>query len=272
MAQLYQNQLSVHKSGVGLKCLAVAIIDVEAWYWIYSSYQLTSLTSVQSLDCLSIPVALIVTRIFMGRSYNNAQYGAVLLSTVGVLVVVYADYDPADSSGVRGDLMCAVGAVLFGVSTVCQEWIISDLSEVYQYLGTMCWYAASYSLLKAGLMEGPVVVRVLSDQPLIALYMVAMATTQFVFYSVMPTMLQRFGAGSATINILTADVYAALAGVLLFGMSYGALYILGMGVVVAGILIYTLTSDEGLSSAASTCEKCRDTNYSSGEIESLMVS
>lgn len=227
---------------LGLKCLANAIIDVEAWYWIYKAYNLTSLTSVQSLDCLSIPVAIIISRIFLHKAYNKYQYGAILLSLFGVLLIVYSDYDPDDSSSVRGDIMCALGAVLFGASTVCQEWIIEEVG-MYEYMGTICWYAIGLSAIKVAALEGGVVLRVVVNQPKIWVWMLALAISQFIFYSAMPIMLKNFGSGSATINILAADAYAAIAGVHIFNMSYDSVYIMGMCMTCLGIVVYTLMGD-----------------------------
>ena len=240
-----------------MKCFANAIIDVEAWYWIYKAYNLTSLTSVQSLDCLSVPVVIFISRVFLHKSYNWYQYGAILLSLLGVLFIVYSDYDPKDSSNVYGDIMCALGALLFGVSTVCQEWIIEDVS-IYEYMGTVCWYAMALSVLKVGVLEGHILFEKVSWHPHIPLWMLALGVSQFIFYSAMPTMLSMCGSGAATINILAADIYAAIAGVILFKLSYDALYISGMAVTCVGILIYTLKGegkevDSQISDESSDC-------------------
>lgn len=240
--QFKQNGLSIHLSRTGFKSFANAMIDVEAWYWIYKAYNLTSLTSVQSLDCLSIPVVILISRFLLHKSYNWYQYGAVLLSILGVLFIVYSDYDPQDSSTVEGDIMCALGALLFGVSTVCQEWILEDVG-VYEYMGTVCWYAILLSGIKVAVLEGDILVRNVARHPHILLWMLALGASQFVFYSAMPAMLLKFGSGAATINILAADVYAAVAGVILFSLSYDAFYITGMAVTCIGIIIYTLKGE-----------------------------
>ena len=178
----------------------------------------------------------------MHKAYNWYQYGAILLSVLGVLLIVYSDYDPKDSANVQGDVMCALGAVLFGVSTICQEWIIEDVG-IYEYMGTVCWYAIGLSLVKVAALEGGILIKVVSNNPTITLYMVALGVSQFVFYSIMPKMLVKFGSGAATINILAADLYAAVAGVHLFKLSYDAWYMAGMGITCVGIIIYTLKGD-----------------------------
>lgn len=215
---------------------------MEAWYYIYKSYHYTSLTSIQSLDCLAIPVAIVISRLLLHKVYHWLQYTAVLVSLVGVMLIVYSDYDPRDPSSVEGDVMCAVGAVLFGISTVCQEWIVEDL-DTYRYMGTVCWYAGLVSALKVGVLEGDALVSTFTQYPKLLVWIGCLAVSQFIFYSIMPVMLSKYGCGAATINILAADVYAAIAGAQLFSLSYDAIYLTGMSVTCVGILLYTLKSD-----------------------------
>jgi solute carrier family 35 protein F1/2 len=192
---------------------------------------------------LAVPAAIFISVILLHKSYNWYQYAAVALSLLGVMLIVYSDYDPEDKSNVEGDIMCAVGAFLFGASTVCQERIIEELG-IYPYMGTVCWSAGLLSLLKVGSMEGGTLVTIFSEQPKIVLWMVAMALSQFIFYSVLPIMLNRHGCGAATINILAADVYAAIAGFYIFSLTYDCAYLSGMMVTCIGILIYTVKSGD----------------------------
>lgn len=138
--------------------------------------------------------------------------------------------------------MCTCGAVLFGISTVCQEWVLEEM-EVYQYMGTVCWYAAALSCTQVALLEGPALSRNIADNPGLGLWMLGLAVSQFLFYSAMPLMLNRFGSAAATFNLLAADAYAAIAGALLFQLTYDDIYIVGMVVTIMGILFYTLTTD-----------------------------
>ena len=240
--QLRKRGFSVLISAAGAKCFVSAVIDVEAWYWIYKSYHYTSLTSVQCLDCLGIPVAILISKFLLHKSYNSYQYGAVSLSLLGVLLIVYSDYEAKDASNAAGDAMCAVGALLFGAGTVCQEWIIEELG-IYHYMGTVCWYAGLLSALKVVLLEGGDLVTIFSRQPNVVLWMAGLVVSQFIFYSAMPIMLNKYGCGAANINILAADLYAAIAGVQLFSLSYDYIYLAGMAVTCTGILIYTLKGE-----------------------------
>ena len=241
--QLAMNGFTILFSKAGARCFLNAVIDVEAWYWIYKSYSYTSLTSVQSLDCLAIPVAIIISKFLLHKSYRCYQYAAVAVSIVGVMLIVYSDYNVDDPSNVKGDIMCAVGALLFGVSTVCQEWILQE-HTTYQYMGTMCWYAGAFSLAKVGILEREIFIHTCTQQADMLYWVAGLAVSQFIFYSAMPVMLKRYGCGAATINILAADVYAAIAGVHMFSLSYDYIYLSGMAVTCFGILIYTLTGKE----------------------------
>ena len=165
-----------------------------------------------------------------------------VFSIAGLGLIVYSDYDPADKSSAEGDLMCACGTILFGISTVCQEWILEEM-EVHQYMGTVCWYAAGISLTQVAVLEGHVITTNISHNPHLCLWMLGLAVSQFVFYSAMPLMLHKFGSAAATINLLAADAYSAVAGALIFKLTYDAFYIAGMFITILGILLYTLTTD-----------------------------
>lgn len=245
--QLRKNGLEYHYSKLGVKCLMNAILDVEAWYWIYNSYNYTSLTSIQSIDCLSIPIVIIISKVALNKHYNLHQYGAIGICLIGVGILVYADYDEKDKSSMWGDMMCALGAILFGLSTVCQEWIVDDL-DIYEYQGTVCWYAAAISIAKFIFLEGSYLVTNIQHKPIVVAPLGCLAVSQFIFYAVMPRMLSSFGSGAATINILAADLYAALAGHFIFKMDFHAMYIFGMLVICLGIVIYTMRSDSSQNS------------------------
>lgn len=268
--QLRERGLAPHASRLGLTCLGNALVDVEAWYWIYRSYSLTSLTSVQSLDCLGIPVVLVTSRFCLGKRYSWVQYGAMCVSLSGVGFILYSDYDPTDDSSEFGDLMVAAGAALFGISTVCGDWIIEGTGP-YQYMGTMCWYALAISTVQAGVLEGRRLPAVLSRNPHLALWMLALALTQLVFYSVMPVVLARFGCGAANINILAADLYAAIAGTVLFGMRYDGWYFTGMVLVCLGIILYVTVGEveEGTGSTEQLSKSEENGQSDSSDLELL---
>ena len=171
------------------------------------------------------------------------QYSATAFSVMGVMMLVYCDYDKNDKSNMRGDMMCAFGAGLFGISTVLQEWIMQD-KGVYTVMGTSCWFSAFFTFLKIIIFERNNVVASLSSPEVhIPEYLAGLAICQFVFYATMPVVLNNYGSAAATINILAADLYAAIAGSVIFNFHFKAIYVLGMCVVCGGIILYTLSSD-----------------------------
>ena len=152
--------------------------------------------------------------------------------------------------------MCSIGSILFGVSTICQEYILNYKNKaskshtkeesicMYDYMGIMCWYAAFIAMIKVRFLEREQLAKVPWGNVSVVLILFASAVTIFIFYSVLPKMLQRHGATAATLNILSADFYAAFAGYFIFNLRFNFLYISAMVTICCGILLYTWNSQE----------------------------
>jgi solute carrier family 35 protein F1/2 len=58
---------------------------------VVKAYQYTSITSVMLLDCFTIPVALVLTYLFLKTKYNWRHLVGVVLCLVGLGILVYDD-------------------------------------------------------------------------------------------------------------------------------------------------------------------------------------
>lgn len=122
-------------------------IDMHANWAIVSAYSYTNLTSVQLLDCLTIPTAMILSRFCLKTHYKCVHIIGVLTCLAGAGAMVGADYlaakaadtidtgaTPQTSSVMLGDFLVIAGAVGYGASNVYQEYLVRKFG-IIDYLG-----------------------------------------------------------------------------------------------------------------------------------------
>uniref|UniRef100_A0A8C9PTB8 Solute carrier family 35 member F2 n=1 Tax=Spermophilus dauricus TaxID=99837 RepID=A0A8C9PTB8_SPEDA len=121
------------------KYILLGLADVEANYTIVRAYQYTTLTSVQLLDCFGIPVLMALSWFVLRARYRVIHFIAVFVCLLGVGTMVGADIlagrdDNSGSDVLIGDLLVLLGASLYAVSNVCEEYIVKKLSR-QEFLG-----------------------------------------------------------------------------------------------------------------------------------------
>ncbi|KAJ8383358.1 hypothetical protein AAFF_G00221480 [Aldrovandia affinis] len=117
------------------KYMILGLIDIEANFLLIKAYQYTTLTSVQLLDCLILPVVLLLSWFFLLVRYKALHYVGVTVCLLGVACMVGADVLVGRQQGLGdhkllGDLLVLAGATLYGISNVCEEFIVKNLSRV----------------------------------------------------------------------------------------------------------------------------------------------
>ncbi|XP_054947571.1 solute carrier family 35 member F2 isoform X4 [Physeter macrocephalus] len=121
------------------KYILLGLADVEANYLIVRAYQYTTLTSVQLLDCFGIPVLMALSWFILYARYRVIHFIAVAVCLLGVGTMVGADIlagreDNSGSDVLIGDVLVLLGASLYAVSNVCEEYIVKKLSR-QEFLG-----------------------------------------------------------------------------------------------------------------------------------------
>ncbi|XP_008579419.1 PREDICTED: solute carrier family 35 member F2 [Galeopterus variegatus] len=123
------------------KYILLGLADVEANYLIVRAYQYTTLTSVQLLDCFGIPVLMALSWFILYARYRVIHFIAVFVCLLGVGTMVGADIlagreDNSGSDVLIGDILVLLGASLYAISNVCEEYIVKKLSR-QEFLGML---------------------------------------------------------------------------------------------------------------------------------------
>ncbi|KAI5266461.1 solute carrier family 35 member F2 isoform X1 [Manis pentadactyla] len=223
------------------KYILLGLADVEANYLIVRAYQYTTLTSVQLLDCFGIPVLMALSWFILYSRYRVIHFVAVAVCLLGVGTMVGADIlaGREDSSGgdvLTGDVLVLLGASLYAVSNVCEEYIVKKLSR-QEFLGMVGLFGTIVSGIQLLIVEYKDIASIHWDWK-IALLFVAFALCMFCLYSFMPLVIKVTSATSVNLGILTADLYSLFFGLFLFGYKFSWLYIMSFAVIMVGFVLY----------------------------------
>uniref|UniRef100_A0AA85JZF8 Uncharacterized protein n=1 Tax=Trichobilharzia regenti TaxID=157069 RepID=A0AA85JZF8_TRIRE len=203
----------------------VGVIDVHANWAIVSAYAYTSVTSVQLLDCITIPTVVLLSYFFLYQRYKWNHYIAIILCLIGATGMVLTDYfipssstDNVNANGthdsllnntmtnqfftpqqmVFGDFLVIIGAVAYAVSNVLQHYLIVKYG-IIEFLCCVGVVASVITLIYTVIFEQLAVSSVLATitsvnvTEIIACF-IGYASSMFLLYSLMPIVLARSSA------------------------------------------------------------------------------
>ncbi|XP_066031884.1 solute carrier family 35 member F2 [Chamaea fasciata] len=226
------------------KYIFLGLVDIEANYMVVKAYQYTTLTSVQLLDCFGIPVLMALSWFILRARYRIIHFVAVAICLLGVGAMVGADILAGRNEGegsdvVIGDVLVLLGASLYAISNVSEEYIVKNLSRV-EFLGMVGLFGTIISGLQLAVLEHRELMRVQWNWE-VALLLIAFALCMFALYSFMPIVMKVTSATSVNLGILTSDLYSLFFGLFLFHYKFSGLYILSFIVIMGGFLLYIST-------------------------------
>lgn len=235
------NNLSVWKYAL------FALADVEANYMVVKAYQYTTITSVMLLDCFSIPCVMILSKVILRVKYKWTHYVGVMLCLAGLSVLVLSDYldqkpvteeQPQQAASwhwLLGDALCLVGAVLYAISNVGQEYALKHERhtkvdqqdrphEVYngvEYLAWMGMFGSIISAIQVLILERDEIVSQWNGDrasgtlgPILGL-LFGFGIVMFLLYSLVPHFLRLSSATFMNLSFLASDFYAVIASIFL---------------------------------------------------------
>ncbi|CAL8097716.1 unnamed protein product [Orchesella dallaii] len=229
----------------GWKYFLLAVADAEANYLVVKAYQYTTLTSVQLLDCFTIPTVLLLSCILLGVRYRACHLIGVIVCLLGVCCLVWADTQEGipfgqGSERLLGDLLCLSGAFLYGVSNVAQEFLVKTF-DIVEFLGMIGLFGSAVTGMQAVLFEyDQVTSAVVNGSPMPLALLGGYALAQLSFYVLAAFMMKLSGATTYNLSILTADFYSLIVGIFLFQYQFHALYFMSFLFVIIGVVMFSL--------------------------------
>ncbi|KAM3935303.1 solute carrier family 35 member F2 [Leptodactylus fuscus] len=227
------------------KYLLLGVVDVEANYSIVKAYQFTTITSVQLLDCVGIPVLMALSWFILRSRFRLIHYIAVVVCLLGVGTMVGADFLSGREEGkasnmLIGDVLVILGACLYAISNVSEEYVVKNLTRE-EFLGMLGLFGTFISGIQMMALEYNAIGNIDWNWK-IGLMFAVFALCMFGLYSVMPLVIRVTSATSVNLGILTADLYSLFFGLFLFKYKFSLLYILAFVVIMVGFIMYCSTA------------------------------
>ncbi|XP_038047371.1 solute carrier family 35 member F2-like [Patiria miniata] len=222
--------------------ILVALVDVEANYLVVKAYQFTTLTSVQLLDCITIPVVLILSFVILRVSFRINHIVGVMICIIGVPLMIWADSilgksDTEDKpQKVLGDALCLIGASLYGISNVAEEYVVRRFTRV-EFLGMVGLFGTFISGTQLLILERAELTSITWTYEVVLLFL-AFAICLFCLYSLFPLVIKWSSALVVNLSILTADFYSLIVSIFVFQYAFNGLYVGSFIVIVLGIVVY----------------------------------
>ncbi|XP_030761998.1 solute carrier family 35 member F2-like [Sitophilus oryzae] len=226
--------------GRGWRYLLLCIIDVEANTLMSTAHQFTTLTSIQLLGCVAIPVALALSCLILGVRYRMVHIIAVSVCLIGVGCLVWVNIEDNKIDGKNqlvGDMLCLGGAVLFAIVTVLQELSVKN-TDIIEYLGLLGLFGSIVSGVQMLLLEKQTLIS--STWKNSSALLSSFSACQFIFCTFSSLFLLNMGTTALHLSLLSGNFYTLIIGILLFNYKFHALYFLSYTLSMTGVYIYSI--------------------------------
>eukprot|EP00042_Codosiga_hollandica_P047289 m.510608 g.510608 ORF g.510608 m.510608 type:complete len:304 (+) comp57419_c0_seq8:295-1206(+) len=200
--------------------MLLALVDVEANFLIVKAYQYTTMTSIQVLDCFTIPCVIVLGRVVLKTPFSVLKLVAVLICLGGIACLISADVltsrneDAGASNAALGDVFCLLGASLYAVSNIGQEGTVKKFS-LTEFLSMIGIFGSVVSGIQSGSLESENIASVEWTGPVVG-WLLMYSVCLFVLYTVVPVMLLWSDATMMNLGLLTSDAYTLVFGLFLF--------------------------------------------------------
>ncbi|KAG0227537.1 hypothetical protein BGW42_002896 [Actinomortierella wolfii] len=219
-----------------------AVVDVEANYFMVKAYSYTSLLSAMLLDSWTIPCVVLLSVFFLKMRFVRYHYLGVFICMVGMALLIWSDMmagkDYPGIDYVKGDLFCLLGATLYAVSNVYQEFLVRQ-TPMYEVIGQMGMWATVLNGVQLAILERTELQRIEWNGSIVG-YIIGFDIAMFILYSVSPILLRRASATFFNLSLLTSDFYTLIFGIILFKAEIQKLYPVAYVLIISGIIVYNI--------------------------------
>ena len=268
---------------------------MEANYLIVYAYSLTSILFIQILDCTVIPWSMLFSFFLLKVRYRLFNYLGCIAAVTGAAClllsqVFYPEKDDSEeeknfdiSKELLGDFLIIISSALYAGSNVLQEFLVKydkngiqkvrafygffgPIIVIIQILATQQLFTEITDLKDFIYNNGSYNETVTSTNDIIAVsgYNALFVVAMILIYFLMPITLENASAVFLNLSMLTADVYALIIGIVVFGSKLTWLYIVGFLIIDSGIVLYNHQTPiiKNENNAESSCELEESENLS----------
>lgn len=227
----------------GWKYFILSFLDVEGNYFTVLAYNYTNILSAQLLNFWSIVCVVLISFFLLKVRYRLLQIAGILLCCGGMGVLLASDHISGTNGGqgrdmVKGDLFGLLGATLYGLSNVFEEWFVSKrpMYEVLSFLGIfgVCINGVQAAIFDRDSFDGA------TWNGDVAGWLVGYTLCLSIFYSLAPLILRMGSAAIFDVNLLTANFWGVIIGTRVFGYVVHWMYPIAFVLIICGLVVYFL--------------------------------
>jgi solute carrier family 35 protein F1/2 len=231
--------------------LGVALVEAQAFYFIFLAFRYTTFTFVYVSDALAIPSAMLFSKMIMKRRYLWTHLLGCAICISGIVVNTASDLDGDGEGGgvrhslehIKGDVFAIIGAILLGLDDVLSEIIVNDYGGVNEMLFMKGLFGALISVVQLAVFERDDVLALFGDEGACDLdWRMMLFATHFGTraLSVAGEMQFLYMSEAALLNILllTSDLFAAIFDVEENGLRLSPYFYAAFACIVIGIVLY----------------------------------
>jgi len=236
----------------------VALCDVEGNFLLVLAYRYTDITSVQLLDCFTIPVVMVLSWALLKVRYNRKHFMGACICLAGLGMLIASDIltgrndsdddDDGSSNSDRhrliGDLLVLGGCVLYALSNLAQEHLVKNYDRL-EFLSWLGICGAIISGIQMAIVERNELSEVPWSSAVVWAYILGFNVCLFSLYFITPLLLQRSSALFLNLSFLTSDFWSLLMAFILFHTKLHPLYFPAFIIIIVGLIIYNLAASEG---------------------------
>lgn len=229
--------------------LAISLADSQAQYFGFLAFHYTSLTSILLLGSISIPSAMVISKMILKRKYDHWHYVGVIVCLVGFMLAIYGDTEQSlmgshsFSKKVFGDMLVLCGSVMVGLNDTLTETMVKNF-DANEYLGMLGGFGVIITTVQGLLTSGHELTGLFTGEsltcstPNVVLLLLYNSTILAAYYVFLCRFLVNHDAAYLEIALLTTNFYAALYAIFAEKIMPSRMYWLSLVIVIGGMLIY----------------------------------
>ncbi|XP_022979831.1 solute carrier family 35 member F1-like [Cucurbita maxima] len=253
--------------------ILLGLVDVEANFLVVKAYQYTSITSVMLLDCWAIPCVLLFTWLFLKTKYRPRKIVGVVLCVAGAIAVVFSDVHAGERAGgsnpIKGDALVIAGATLYAVSNVSEEFLVKNSGRV-ELMAMLGLFGSIISGIQISIIERNEL-KSINWTAGATLPFVGFSVAMFLFYSLVPVLLQINGAAMLNLSLMTSDMWAVVIRIFAYHEKVDWIYFVAFVAVVIGLVLYSVADKEENHSRVDVAIEIVDEERGSGSTPDVRV-
>ena len=232
----------------------LALIAIEGRFFVISSFQYTTFTFINLVQALSIPSAMVFSKLLLRRKYLLTHVLGGMICIIGISFSTISDikeYDIEDMEPdidslqhIKGDILAISGAILLGLDDVLSEELVKENGGVHELLFMKWWFGVGITVIQLVIFERESFLSLFNNEG-----NTCSVSTQFVYlglYVLFQVMdlasevkfLSISEACLLNLSVLSSNLWASVFTAITDGILPAASYYVSLILIVSGIVIY----------------------------------